>query len=361
MDEPRLRAWMQEPRRARPRHHAQRPGRWVAEPAWPPPDARDAATWDFAARASRSRTAASSRPAWTPAPGAPTAARATGPATSAPRTGARSTLHLGAARRARRDPRLPRGRRSGSRSTARARSSPCACATSPPTARRCSSRAACSTSPTATATRDAEPLEPGHALRRHGPRSTRSPSACPPATACASRSRPRTGRGRGRRRAGHAHAARAAALDAARRAPPRAERAAPTSGRPSGPRRWRSRRSSPAARTRTHDHDPATGAHELRFEWDVGGHRRLVDSGIEMDDTNVTTYRIVDGDPLSAERARAAAARRSARGDWRTRVETDSEMTATRARVRRHATASTPTRATSGSARAPGRWRSRAT
>jgi hypothetical protein len=60
----------------------------------------------------------------------------------------------------------------------------------------------------------------------------------------------------------------------------------------------------------------------------VGGHRRLVEAGTEMDDTNVTTYRITEGDPLSAEvhvRCRSALGR----GDWRTSVETDSRMTCT--------------------------------
>jgi hypothetical protein len=92
----------------------------------------------------------------------------------------------------------------------------------------------------------------------------------------------------------------------------------------------------PGATTRAHTRDPATGAHELRFAWDVGGHRRLVDGGIEMDDTHVTTYRIVDGDPLSASvRVQCSSALR--RGAWRTRVETDSEMTATAAKyVVRH-------------------------
>jgi uncharacterized protein len=77
-------------------------------------------------------------------------------------------------------------------------------------------------------------------------------------------------------------------------------------------------------RTRT-DRD---GEHELRFEWDVGGHRRLRESGIEMDDTHVTTYRIVDGDPLSA-RVTVECSSALSRGAWRTRVQTRSEMTAT--------------------------------
>ena len=80
--------------------------------------------------------------------------------------------------------------------------------------------------------------------------------------------------------------------------------------------------------TRRHGHDLATGAHELCFEWDVGGHRRLVEASTEMDDAHVTTYRIVDGDPLSAAvRVRCSSA--LGRGAWRTRVETDSHKTAT--------------------------------
>jgi putative CocE/NonD family hydrolase len=82
------------------------------------------------------------------------------------------------------------------------------------------------------------------------------------------------------------------------------------------------------ATTRRHVHDLAGGAHELAFEWDVGGHRRLADAGTEMDDSHVTTYRIVDGDPLSAA-VRVACSSALGRGDWRTRVQTDSDMTST--------------------------------
>ena len=45
-----------------------------------------------------------------------------------------------------------------------------------------------------------------------------------------------------------------------------------------GPPEWSAplevERIEPGRTNRTHTHDPATGAHELRFEWDVGGHRR---------------------------------------------------------------------------------------
>ena len=84
----------------------------------------------------------------------------------------------------------------------------------------------------------------------------------------------------------------------------------------------------PGRTTRTQTYDIATGTHEIHFEWDVGGHRRLVEAGTEMDDTNVTTYRIVEGAPLSAEvHVRCTSA--LGRGNWRTRVETDSRMTST--------------------------------
>ena len=79
------------------------------------------------------------------------------------------------------------------------------------------------------------------------------------------------------------------------------------------------------SRVRRHD--------ELRFEWDVGGHRRLKGSGIEMDDTHVTTYRIADGDPLSAS-VRVECSSALGRGAWRTRVTTRSEMTATKTALR---------------------------
>ena len=47
-------------------------------------------------------------------------------------------------------------------------------------------------------------------------------------------------------------------------------------------------RSDPSARTLTRD--LASGAQDIRFEWDAGGRRRLVESGTELDDTNVTTW-----------------------------------------------------------------------
>jgi hypothetical protein len=84
----------------------------------------------------------------------------------------------------------------------------------------------------------------------------------------------------------------------------------------------------PGRTNRTQAYDLATQTHELRFEWDVGGHRRLVDAGTEMDDTNVTVYRITDGDPLSAE-VEVECMTALGRGDWQTRIETTSRMTST--------------------------------
>jgi hypothetical protein len=52
---------------------------------------------------------------------------------------------------------------------------------------------------------------------------------------------------------------------------------------------------------RTIKHDLVDGSAEVFFDWDVGGKFRLVDAGIEVDGSNVTTYRILNGQPLSAE------------------------------------------------------------
>jgi hypothetical protein len=47
--------------------------------------------------------------------------------------------------------------------------------------------------------------------------------------------------------------------------------------------------------------DLADASAEVFFDWDVGGRFRLVDNGVEVDGSNVTTYRILRGQPLSAE------------------------------------------------------------
>jgi len=63
-------------------------------------------------------------------------------------------------------------------------------------------------------------------------------------------------------------------------------------------------------------HNLADQSAEVIFDWDVGGNFRLVDAGIEADGSNVTTYRIVAGRPLSAEvRTDQSASLRSAHLD----------------------------------------------
>ncbi len=52
---------------------------------------------------------------------------------------------------------------------------------------------------------------------------------------------------------------------------------------------------------RTITRDLAAGSAEVLFDWDVGGNFRLTEAGIEADGTNVTRYRIKAGQPLSAE------------------------------------------------------------
>ena len=74
-------------------------------------------------------------------------------------------------------------------------------------------------------------------------------------------------------------------------------------------------------------HDLTDGSAEVIFDWDVGGNFRLVDAGIEADGSNLTSYRIVAGDPLSAEvRTEQSASLRSARHD--VAVEATGHMTA---------------------------------
>jgi len=63
-------------------------------------------------------------------------------------------------------------------------------------------------------------------------------------------------------------------------------------------------------------HDLTEGSAEVIFDWDVGGNFRLVDAGIEADGANLTSYRIVAGQPLSAEvRTEQSASLRSERFD----------------------------------------------
>lgn len=72
-------------------------------------------------------------------------------------------------------------------------------------------------------------------------------------------------------------------------------------------------------------HDVSSGRVDLVYDWDVGGRTRLP-NGLEMEDSNRTTFSIVEGDPLSA-RVECRTSGGIGRGDWQTRCETESVMT----------------------------------
>ena len=76
---------------------------------------------------------------------------------------------------------------------------------------------------------------------------------------------------------------------------------------------------------RTLHRDLAGGRAELVYDWDVGGRTRLP-NGLEVEDSNRTTFSIVEGDPLSA-RVECRTVGSVGRGEWRTRCETTSVMT----------------------------------
>jgi hypothetical protein len=80
----------------------------------------------------------------------------------------------------------------------------------------------------------------------------------------------------------------------------------------------------PGRTSRTHRSE--NGTHEVAFEWDVGGRRRLAEAGTEMHDRNSTAYRIAEGDSLSAE-VEVRCSSTLARDGWHARVDTHSKMT----------------------------------
>ncbi len=86
--------------------------------------------------------------------------------------------------------------------------------------------------------------------------------------------------------------------------------------------------SGPAGRTVTRD--LASGAAEATFDW-IDSRSRLTKSATELAERNRVRYRLAEGDPLSAE-ASCEVGVELARGDWRTRVEVRSAMTCDRAR-----------------------------
>ncbi len=159
-EEPMLRAWIQDPVPGRA-HHAERPGRWVAEESWPP----SAAIARIADLRARRRHARRRRPA--PRSGSMCAARSSagstrgsGARTEMPRicrrTRGSTTVSRSASirRRSRVDSSCSASPRRGwrLRPTARRPSSPSGSATSPRPASRRWSRPACSTSRTARVT-----------------------------------------------------------------------------------------------------------------------------------------------------------------------------------------------------------------
>jgi putative CocE/NonD family hydrolase len=81
---------------------------------------------------------------------------------------------------------------------------------------------------------------------------------------------------------------------------------------------------------RTVRRDLATGATEVRFDWHPS-RTRLLATGTEMGEENVTTYSIVEGDPLSAS-VHCRVVVTLDRPGWNTRTEATSTMTCDRDR-----------------------------
>jgi putative CocE/NonD family hydrolase len=74
-------------------------------------------------------------------------------------------------------------------------------------------------------------------------------------------------------------------------------------------------------------HDLGSGRSELVFDWDCGGLARMP-NGMLYEDTSVARYSIVEGDPLSA-RVEVDNTAVSGRGDWRVDIRAVGVMTAT--------------------------------
>jgi len=72
-------------------------------------------------------------------------------------------------------------------------------------------------------------------------------------------------------------------------------------------------------------HDLPTGEVEVEFDWHPS-RTRILATGTELGEENVTTYRIVEGDPLSATVVCRVVVS-LARQDWNTRVDAASTMT----------------------------------
>jgi predicted acyl esterase len=76
--------------------------------------------------------------------------------------------------------------------------------------------------------------------------------------------------------------------------------------------------------------DLATGEIEVEFDWHGSG-KKITGTGTEMGEENVTTYRIVEGDPLSAA-VTCRVVSSLARPGWNTRTEATSTITCDRER-----------------------------
>ncbi|MDQ3865478.1 MAG: peptidase S15, partial [Actinomycetota bacterium] len=76
---------------------------------------------------------------------------------------------------------------------------------------------------------------------------------------------------------------------------------------------------------RTVELDVASGEAVLTYAYGDG--RRRLPNGVELEDEASQTFRVAEGDPLSA-RVHVSERIEIARDGWRTRVETESEMTA---------------------------------
>ena len=83
----------------------------------------------------------------------------------------------------------------------------------------------------------------------------------------------------------------------------------------------------PITSKRTISHDVATGRYELTVDRPYIGGFRLLDNGREYEGSTVDTYTIAEDGPLSA-RVQCRSTICIGRGDWRTRVETASTMSA---------------------------------
>ena len=89
----------------------------------------------------------------------------------------------------------------------------------------------------------------------------------------------------------------------------------------------------PVEGARTVTHDFASGRTELRFDWAAGGRYRLVEAGLQTGYWTETVYSIVPNDPLSAE-VRCEAATELGRDGWLARAEIRAVMDADAERFR---------------------------